>query len=157
MKIAIGSDNLGYGLKQEIIQELMKQGHEVKDYGSFEGEVCDYPDTALLVADAVAAREYQRGILICGTGIGMQIAANKVEGVYAAVCHDIYSTERSVLSNNANVMCMGAIVIGSATAKTLVDKWLSLEFKESPSLRKINKIKEIEKRPKRGKTYEVNT
>lgn len=146
MIIAIGSDNLGSELKKQIIEEFSKKGHTFKDFGSYEEGSCDYPDIAVKVADAIANEEFDRGILICGTGIGMAIAANKVKGVYAAVCHDIYSTQRSILSNNINIMCMGALVIGSATAKALVDIWLGLEFIESPSLRKINKIKDIEKR-----------
>lgn len=146
MKIAIGSDNLGNDLKKLLIDEFAKKGHTFKDFGSYEEGTCDYPDVAVKVADAIAEKKFDRGILICGTGIGMAIAANKVKGVYAAVCHDIYSTQRSILSNNANVMCMGAIVIGTATAKTLVDIWLGLEFIESPSSVKINKIKDIEKR-----------
>lgn len=146
MKLAIGSDNLGNELKKEIIEEFTKRGYSFEDFGSYEEGTCDYPDVALKVADAIAKKEYDRGILICGTGIGMAIAANKVKGVYAAVCHDVYSTQRSILSNNINIMCMGAIVIGVATAKTLVDIWLGLEFKESPSLQKINKIKDIENR-----------
>lgn len=145
MVIAIGSDNLGSELKNAIIEEFSKKGYTFKDLGSHKEEACDYPDIGLRVADAIINKEADRGILICGTGIGMAITANKVKGIYAAVCHDIYSTQRSILSNNANVMCMGALVIGIATAKTLVDTWLGLEFIESPSLVKINKIKDYEK------------
>ena len=116
-----------------------------KDFGCYTADAVDYPEYGEIVARAVAAGEFERGILICGTGIGMSITANKVKGCYAAVCHDIYSTERSILSNDCNIMCMGALVIGPATATTLVDKWMSLSFKESPSLKKINMIKEIEK------------
>ncbi|NLM04897.1 MAG: ribose 5-phosphate isomerase B [Clostridiales bacterium] len=144
MKIAIGSDNLGHELKEMIIEEFSKQGHEFVNYGANNEEGCDYPDIGLRVANAVANKEVDRGILVCGTGIGMAITANKVKGVYAAVCHDIYSTQRSILSNNANVMCLGAIVIGTATARTLVDTWLGLEFVESPSSKKIQKIKDYE-------------
>ena len=144
MKLAIGCDNLAVDLKNQIIKTFTEKGHEFVDYGCFDASPIDYPDIGVQVARAVASGEFARGILICGTGIGMAITANKVKGCYAAVCHDVYSTERSILSNDANVMCMGALVIGPATASTLVEKWLSLEFKASPSLQKINKIKEIE-------------
>jgi len=144
MKIAIGSDELGYAMKQTIRQKFSTDELVFIDFGVNENEAIDYPDIALLVATAVRNKEVDRGILVCGTGIGMQISANKVNGVYAAVCHDAYSTQRSILSNNANVMCLGALVIGISTATEMVKLWLSLEFKESPSLRKINRIKEIE-------------
>ena len=145
MKLAIACDNLALDLKNKVIDKLVKDGHEVKDFGCYTADAVDYPEYGEIVARAVAAGEFERGILICGTGIGMSITANKVKGCYAAVCHDIYSTERSILSNDCNIMCMGALVIGPATATTLVDKWMSLSFKESPSLKKINMIKEIEK------------
>lgn len=145
MKLAIACDNLALDLKNKVMDKLVKDGHEVKDFGCYTADAVDYPEYGEIVARAVAAGEFERGILICGTGIGMSITANKVKGCYAAVCHDIYSTERSILSNDCNIMCMGALVIGPATATTLVDKWMSLSFKESPSLKKINMIKEIEK------------
>jgi ribose 5-phosphate isomerase B len=145
MIISIGCDNLAIELKNEVINELKKLGHTVLDYGVHTPEdPYDYPDVAYPVAKAVADKEADRGILICGTGIGMAISANKVKGVYAAVCHDVYSTERSILSNDCNVMCMGALVIGKATALSLVRTWLSLTFKESPSSKKIAKFKQIE-------------
>jgi len=140
MKLAFGSDHLGYDLKKKIMAACEQLGHTVTDLGCRDTNPVDYPDEGLKVARAVASGEYERGILICGTGIGMAISANKVKGCYAAVCHDIYSTQRSILSNNCNVMCMGALVIGPATAETLVKEWLSLSFKESPSRIKINKI-----------------
>jgi ribose 5-phosphate isomerase B len=144
MKIAVGCDNLALDLKHKVMDKLVKEGHEIKDFGCYSADPVDYPTYGEMVARAVAAGEYERGILICGTGIGMCITANKVKGCYAAVCHDIYSTERSILSNDINVMCMGALVIGPATALTLVDKWMSLSFKESPSRKKIDMIKSIE-------------
>ena len=144
MLIAIGCDNLGLDLKREVILELSKQGYEFDDFGAFAENPVDYPDTAYALAKSIADGKYERGILICGTGIGMAISANKVKGAYAAVCHDIYSTQRSILSNNVQIMCMGALVIGKATAISLVDIWLKLKFKESPSIIKINKIKDIE-------------
>ncbi len=144
MKIAIGCDNLAVDLKNKIIEEFSAKGHEFKDFGVYTKDPMDYPDIAEIVAKEVASGAYERGILICGTGIGMQICANKVDGVYAAVCHDIYSTERSILSNNCNMMCMGALVIGPATASTLVDTWLSLKFDENGrSVGKVAKMRAI--------------
>ena len=144
MKIAIASDHGGYALKNELLPYITELGHEFRDFGCCSTDSMDYPDIAFPAAEAVASGEFDRGILICGTGIGMAISANKVNGVYAAVCHDIYSTERSILSNDCNCMCMGALVIGKATALTLVRTWLSLTFKESPSSKKIAKFKQIE-------------
>jgi ribose 5-phosphate isomerase B len=144
MKIAIGSDHLGLGLKKKIISEFSGESYQFEDYGTHDEQPVDYPDIGLKVANAVAAGKYGRGILICGTGIGMAITANKVKGVFAAVCHELYSTERSILSNNIQIMCLGALVIGPAAALALVDQWLKLEFQNSPSARKIAKIKAIE-------------
>lgn len=144
MNIVIGCDNNGLALKQSILEELKKTSHCLTDIGAYTEEPNDYPDIAIKVANMIKAKKFERGILICGTGIGMAITANKVKGVYAAVCHDIYSTERSILSNNVQIMCMGALVIGKAAAISLVKRWLELEFVESPSGRKINKIKEAE-------------
>jgi len=144
VKLAIGCDNLAFRLKREIIEKFSAKGYEFEDFGCFDESPIDYPDVGLKVARAVASGKFERAILICGTGIGMAITANKVKGCYAAVCHDIYSTERSILSNNANIMCLGALVIGPAAALAHVDKWLSLEFKESPSSKKIAKIKAAE-------------
>jgi ribose 5-phosphate isomerase B len=144
MNIVIGCDSIGFDLKETILSELKKTSHHVTDISACRDEGNDYPDVAIPVAKMIKAKEYDRGILICGTGIGMAIAANKVKGVYAAVCHDIYSTERSILSNDVQIMCMGALVIGKATAIALLNKWLDLKFVESPSSRKINKIKNAE-------------
>lgn len=144
MKIAIGSDHLGYDLRQAVIELLGHEGIEIEDLGTYDKTPVDYPDIAKKVAEAVSKGSCDRGILICGTGIGMQISANKVKGAYAAVCHDIYSTRRSILSNDINIMCLGAIVIGEATAKEMVHEWLGLSFVKTPSLRKIQKIKTIE-------------
>ncbi len=145
MKIAIGSDHLGLELKN-IIEDFLKEKEiEFKDFGTISREPLDYPDIARKVARAVAKGDCKRGILICGTGIGMAIAANKVKGIRAAVCHDIYSTERSRKSNNAQIMTMGARIIGSELAKKLVEVWLNSEFQGGHSERKVQKIMEIEK------------
>jgi ribose 5-phosphate isomerase B len=146
MRIAIGCDKLGLELKEEVKNRLSANGHTVEDFGINESEDIDYPVIGEKVARIVANREAERGILICGTGIGMEITANKIKGAYAAVCHDLYSTQRSILSNNANIMCLGAGVIGKSTALALLDVWMSLSFIEGASSRKIAKIKEIEKK-----------
>ena len=118
MKIAIGCDEAAYSLKKIIIDHLSNRDDvELKDFGAEAGEVVLYPDVAKVVAEAVASGEFERGILVCGTGIGMCITANKIPGIRAAVCHDPFSTERSRKSNNAQIMCMGERVIGPELAK----------------------------------------
>lgn len=145
MKIAIGSDHLGLELKN-IIEDFLKEKEiEFKDFGTISREPLDYPDIARKVARAITKGDCERGILICGTGIGMAIAANKVKGIRAAVCHDLYSTERSRKSNNAQIMTMGARIIGSELAKKLVEIWLNSEFQGGHSRRKVQKIMEIER------------
>jgi len=144
MKIAIGSDHLGVELKNLIRDFLKEKEIEINDFGTMSKEPIDYPDIAKKVAKVVASEDYERGILICGTGIGMAIAANKVRGIRAAVCHDLYSTERSRKSNNAQIMAMGALIIGPELAKKLVEVWLKSEFQGGRSERKVKKIMEIE-------------
>lgn len=144
MKIAIGSDHLGLELKNIIRDFLREKEINVEDFGTMSKEPIDYPDIAEKVAKVVAKGEYDRGILICGTGIGMAIAANKVKGIRAAVCHDLYSAERSRKSNNAQIMTMGALIIGPELAKKLVELWLNSEFQGGRSERKVKRIMEIE-------------
>lgn len=126
--IALGSDHGGYGLKQEIIKHLTEQGIEFKDYGCYSGEACDYPVFGKAVAEAVAGGECEQGILICGTGIGMSMAANKVPGIRAAVCHDCFSAQATREHNNANILAMGARVIGPGYALKIVDTFLGTPF-----------------------------
>ena len=145
MKIAIGCDEAGCGLKHIIIDLLQKEGIEVTDEGCRDDEVVLYPNIAERVANIVADGEADRGILICGTGIGMAMTANKVPGIRAAVCHDPFSTERSILSNDGNVMCMGARVIAPQLALYLLDIWMGLEFKDGPSTEKVERITYYEK------------
>lgn len=144
MKIIIGSDNNGYKLKEFIKDVLQKKGVEYSDMGVMSEEPVDYPDIAKKVAGKIAAGEFERGILICGTGIGMAIAANKVKGIRAAVCHDVYSTERARKSNNAQIMALGAQIIGEVYAERLVEIWLQSEFAGGNSARKVEKIMRIE-------------
>lgn len=144
MKIAIGCDEAAYALKLEVIKHLEDIGVEYDDFGANKGEVVLYPDVAQAVAQAVADGKYERGILVCGTGIGMAITANKVPGIRAAVCHDPFSTERSRKSNNAQIMCMGERVIGVELAKYLVDIWLDCDFTGGGSAEKVDRIMEVE-------------
>ncbi len=126
--IALGSDQGGYGLKQEVIKHLEEKGMEYKDYGSYDEKSCDYPVYAKKVANAIVAGECDRGILICGTGIGISIAANKVKGIRAALCHDTFSAQATREHNDANILAMGARVIGPGLALKIVDTFLETEF-----------------------------
>lgn len=145
MRVAIGCDEAAYSLKAEIIKHLDNIGVEYADFGAKQGEVVLYPDVAVTVAEEVAKGNFERGILVCGTGIGMAITANKVPGIRAAVCHDPFSTERSRKSNDAQIMCMGERVIGVELAKMLVDIWLECEFSGGGSAPKVDRINEYEK------------
>jgi ribose 5-phosphate isomerase B len=137
-KIAIGCDPNAAGLKQAIIKHLAQLGYECEDYGSDDPI---YANVAIDVAEAVAAGKHDRGILMCGTGIGMSIAANKVPGAYAALCSDAYSTERSIKSNNVNIMTLGQQVTGVELAKSLVSIWMASQY--SPGGRSEPKIQRI--------------
>ena len=139
-------DRAGCGLKHIIIDLLQKEGIEVTDEGCRDDEVVLYPNIAERVANIVADGEADRGILICGTGIGMAMAANKVKGIRAAVCHDPFSTERSRKSNDAQIMCMGARVIGPELAKMLVKLWLTCDFAGGGSAPKVEAIKQMEEK-----------
>lgn len=140
--IALGSDAAGYGLKQEVMKYLEQEGLEYKDYGCFDESPCDYPVYAKKVAHAIADGECERGILICGTGIGISIAANKVRGIRAAVCHDTFSAQATREHNDANILAMGARVIGAGLALKVVDTFLHTDF--SGVERHINRIRQIE-------------
>ncbi|WHH61115.1 ribose 5-phosphate isomerase B [Petroclostridium sp. X23] len=144
MSIAIGCDEAAFGLKEKIVAYLKDNRYEVEDYGVYDTQPILYPDIAVKVAKAVADGKHERGILICGTGIGMAIAANKVPGIRAAVCHDPYSAERARKSNNAQIMTLGARVIGEELAKQLVSIWLNSEFQGGGSTAKVEKISEYE-------------
>lgn len=147
MKIAIGCDEAAYALKEEIKRYLAEQTAvpvELEDFGVYSTDPVDYPDIAVKVAAAVAAQRFERGILLCGTGIGMAIAANKVRGIRAALCHDAYSAERAQKSNDAQILTMGARVVGPELAKTIVAAWLRSHFAGGPSARKVQKIMQIQ-------------
>jgi ribose 5-phosphate isomerase B len=144
MKIAIGSDEAGYNLKDTIIHYLRENGLETEDYGVYDTNPVLYPDIALKLAIGIRDGLHKRGILICGTGIGMAITANKVPGVRAAVCHDVYSAERSRKSNNCQVMCLGARIVADELAKLLVQRWLECDFQGGGSTAKVDRICQIE-------------
>lgn len=148
MKLAIGCDEAAYHLKTELIDYIKKKYEqiEIEDFGAAAGEKILYPDVAYSVAHAVAEKKFERGILLCGTGIGMAICANKVTGVRAAVCHDPFSAERARKSNNAQILCMGERVIGTELAKYLVDVWMGCEFAGGNSTEKVNRIHELERK-----------
>ena len=128
MKISIGSDHGGYELKLQIIEHLKERGIEVSDAGCDSPASCDYPVYAKKVAAAIQHKEADLGILICGTGIGMSMAANKEDGIRAALCHDVFSAEATRSHNNANILCMGARVIGPGLAEMIVDTFVDTPF-----------------------------
>jgi ribose 5-phosphate isomerase B len=142
--IAVGADDAAAHLKGVLVKHLKSRGLPVQDYGIFDDENVLYPDIALEVAQAIVEGKHDRGILLCGTGIGVSIAANKVPGIRAAVCHDLYSTERSRMSNDCQIMALGSRVIGEELAKSLVDVWLRSEFQGGRSAPKVERIKQIE-------------
>lgn len=146
MKIAIGCDEMGFELKQVLIARLKEKNIEFTDFGSFENEKVLYPSIAEKVALEVKNNDYDRGILICGTGIGMAITANKIHGIRAAQIHDSYSAERARKSNDAHIMTMGALVIGPSLAVSLLDTWLDSDFSGGRSQAKVDLMEEIDKK-----------
>lgn len=139
--IAVGSDHAGYELKNQLMEHLKNRGYEVKDYGTYSEASCDYPDYAKQVANAVAVGEAEKGLLVCGTGIGMSIAANKVKGIRAAVLSDEFSAEATRSHNDANILCLGARVVDYAKAERLLDIFLDTPFSaEEKHIRRISKI-----------------
>ena len=141
--IAIGNDHAGYELKLEVIKFLESKGYEVKDFGCDSTKSVDYPDYAHAVAHAVADGEAEKGILICGTGIGVSISANKVKGIRAALCHDVFSAEATRQHNDANVLTMGARVIGGGLALKIVETFVETPFSnDERHIRRISKIEE---------------
>ena len=148
MKIVVGSDHAGFPLKQEMAGLLRDAGHEVVDVGAFSTEPVDYPDSAEAVGRAVVDGRAERGVLVCGSGVGASVAANKVKGVRAAICHDVYSAHQGVEHDDMNVLVMGARVIGIATARDLVESFLEKRFtNEDRHVRRLNKVKAIEASP----------
>ena len=140
-RIAIGSDHAGFAMKEALKQYLTEKGYDVKDFGTDSEASCDYPDLAFAVADCVAAKEADKGVLVCGTGIGMSMAANKVRGIRAAVVGDAFSAEATRSHNDANILCMGARVIDEEKAKEFLDIFLNTPFSEGENhIRRIGKL-----------------
>ena len=146
MRVAIGADQGGYELKQRVAEFLITQGHVVADLGIHRLESVDYPDIAALVADAVVAGEAERGILICGTGIGVSLAANKVDGVRAALCTDCYMARMAREHNDAQVLCLGGRVLGVGSALDIVQVFLGSEFLGGRHARRVEKISALERK-----------
>ncbi|SKC56456.1 ribose 5-phosphate isomerase B [Maledivibacter halophilus] len=144
MKIAIGSDHGGYNLKEAIKNHLEEKGIEYKDFGTSSTESVDYPEFGMKVAEAVKSGDYDRGIVCCGTGIGISISANKVTGIRCAVVSDTFSAEMSRAHNNANVLALGERVVGQGLALKIVDVWLKEEFEGGRHERRVGKITDIE-------------
>ncbi|EJO5346218.1 ribose 5-phosphate isomerase B [Clostridium botulinum] len=145
MKIALGSDHAGLPLKKEIIKHLEGKGIQIEDFGTYTEESCDYPDYAQKVAEKVVSKEFDFGILVCGTGIGISIAANKVKGVRAALCSDTFSAHACREHNNANILALGQRVVGVGLALDIVDNFLNAKFQGGRHEKRVNKMMEIEK------------
>lgn len=145
MKLALGCDHGGLELKQTIAAHLKERGYEVEDYGTYTTDSCDYPDFGRRAAEAVASGVCDRGIVVCTTGIGISIAANKVRGIRCALLSDPLSARRSREHNNANMMALGQGIVGPMLALEIVDAWLDTEFEGGRHQRRVDKIMEIEK------------
>jgi ribose 5-phosphate isomerase B len=147
MKIVIGADHGGYPLKISLAEFIQKLGHEVLDIGAFNDDPSDYPDFARLVAENIMSGEAQRGVLICGSGVGASVAANKFKGIRASVCHDTYSAHQGVEDDDMNVLCLGARIIGDELAREIVRAYLDARFKNFDRyrrrLRKVAKLEEL--------------
>ncbi|MEG6585175.1 ribose 5-phosphate isomerase B [Dendrosporobacter sp. 1207_IL3150] len=144
MLIAIGSDHGGFRLKEEIKQLMCEMNIQFRDFGTYSTDSVDYPEISRNVAQAVANCECTRGIIICGTGIGVSIAANKIKGIRAALCHDIFSAQMSREHNDANILTMGERVIGCGLARAIVEKWLTTEFAGGRHSRRVCQIADLE-------------
>lgn len=144
MKIAIANDHAGINLKPTLIKYLTEHGYEYCDFGTYTTDSCDYPDYALKASEAVASGECDRGILICGTGIGMSIAANKVKGIRCAHCHDVFSAKATRHHNDANMLAFGERVIGAGVMLEIVEAFLTTEFDGGRHQKRIDKITGIE-------------
>lgn len=146
MKIALGADHGGFGLKEEIKRHLEEKGdYELEDLGTFDEASVDYPDYGAAVARQVASGQAERGILVCGTGIGISIAANKIKGIRAALCSDVFSAKMSRRHNDANILALGQRVIGPGLALEIVDAWLAEKFEGGRHQRRVDKLMALER------------
>lgn len=144
MRVAVGCDHNGLELKRSIMDLLVSLGHEPQDFGCYTADSVDYPDIAARVAQAVARDGFAHGILVCGTGIGMSIAANKTRGVRAALCNDVFSAERARQHNDANILCLGGQVLDTTTARDIVRAYLQASFEGGRHARRVGKIGALE-------------
>jgi ribose 5-phosphate isomerase B len=145
MRIAVGTDHRGFAIREKVVDSLRQLGHEVIDVGTFSPEAVDYPDIAADVAHKVSRGEVERGILVCGTGLGMCIAANKVRGVRAAPCHDDITAEMSRRHNDSNVLCLSADLLGERLIDRMIEIWLTTPFEGGRHARRVDKITELER------------
>ncbi|HET7874054.1 MAG TPA: ribose 5-phosphate isomerase B [Methylomirabilota bacterium] len=148
--IALGADHAGFELKESLKSWLIEHGYQVLDLGTHSHDSVDYPDYAAQVAEAVADGKVERGLLICGTGIGMTITANKVPGVRAALCSDLYTARMSREHNDANVLALGGRLMGAEMAEDLLKTWLETDFAGGRHARRVEKIAQLEREPTRG-------
>ena len=147
MKVIIASDHAGFEYKNVLLKDIQQHGYEVTDIGTFSKEPDDYPDRAAELAEAILDNKGDRGIIICGSGVGVSVAANKFKGIRAGVCHDTYSAHQCVEHDNVNVLCLGERVIGIELAREIIFTFLKAEFSEAPRhQQRLNKISEIENR-----------
>jgi ribose 5-phosphate isomerase B len=146
-RIAIGCDHRGFGLKEPIVSFLQNEGYSYHDLGCYGTEPVDYPDVAQKVGEAVASGSFDQGILICSTGIGMCMAANKIKGVRAALCHNVFAAQRARQHNDANVLCLAGEDVDTAVALDIVKAFLTTDFEGGRHTRRVNKIKALEAKP----------
>lgn len=152
MKVVIGADHAGYQYKSRLIEILQKEGYTIIDKGTFNNQPVDYPDNAMDVAMALLNNEGAKGILICGSAVGVSIAANKFNGIRAGVCHDVYSAHQSVEHDDVNILCIGERVIGFELAREIVLTFLKAQFNNEPRhVRRLNKISNIEEKNRKEK------
>ncbi|MBN2376508.1 MAG: ribose 5-phosphate isomerase B [Sedimentisphaerales bacterium] len=144
MKIALACDHRGYEAKELIKSLLTRSGHEVIDFGTDESKSCDYPDFAIPAATAVSKKEADRGVLICGSGIGMSITANKIAGIRAALCHDELTAQMSRKHNDANILCLPAMLVNDPLITRIIESWLSTEFEGGRHIKRVEKMMEAE-------------
>ena len=150
MRVAVDSDDAGIEMKRIVVEHLRSLGAEVEDLNVLGSRRTDHPDIGYNLARRVAQKDFERGVLICGTGLGMCMIANKVDGIYAGVCHDVYSAERLRKSNDAQIITIGARVIGSELAKSILSAWLHAEFEAGRSAPKVARMRELEKLERQG-------
>jgi ribose 5-phosphate isomerase B len=151
MRVAVGTDHRGFDLHAKVVELVRNLGHEVIDVGTFSGDAVDYPDIAAAVAWHVSRGTADRGILVCGTGLGMCIAANKVPGVRAAPCHDDITAELSRRHNDANVLCLSADLLGERLIDRMIELWLTTQFEGGRHARRVDKITELERQVERDR------